>query len=152
MRREIFFILRIFSRYRQRNFLKLKKLARPITLSEFEVDPDEWRKLCEENGLVRILEGGKKLASKDETFYDAEVIKNLTGEWQKATRVLTNTLHRMKIKTGDVFLMWRMKQLISEEKIEVTGDVNKGWKDFDVKLAGAKGKEEVADEVKAAEG
>ena len=140
------------SEIQPKEFLKAKKLARPITLSEFEVDPDEWRKLCEENGLVRILEGGKKLASKDETFYDAEVIKNLTGEWQKATRVLTNTLHRMKIKTGDVFLMWRMKQLISEGKIEVTGDVNKGWKDFDVKLAGAKGRDEVADEVKAAEG
>ena len=140
------------SEIQPKEFLKAKKLARPITLSEFEVDPDEWRKLCEENGLVRILEGGKKLASKDETFYDAEIIKNLTGEWQKATRVLTNTLHRMKIKTGDVFLMWRMKQLISEGKIEVTGDVNKGWKDFDVKLAGAKGRDEVADEVKAAEG
>ncbi|MFC0774846.1 DUF1835 domain-containing protein [Terrimonas alba] len=140
------------SEIQPKEFLKAKKLARPITLSEFEVDPDEWRKLCEENGLVRILEGGKKLASKDETFYDAEIVKNLTGEWQKATRVLTNTLHRMKIKTGDVFLMWRMKQLITEGKIEVTGDVNKGWKDFDVKLAGAKGKEEVANEVKAAEG
>ena len=71
------------SEIQPKEFLKAKKLARPITLSEFEVDPDEWRKLCEENGLVRILEGGKKLASKDETFYDAEVIKNLTGEWQK---------------------------------------------------------------------
>ncbi|WP_276503536.1 DUF1835 domain-containing protein [Terrimonas pollutisoli] len=140
------------SEIQPKEFLKAKKLARPITLSEFEVDPDEWRKLCEENGLVRILEGGKKIASKDETFYDAEIIKNLTGEWQKATRVLTNTLHRMKIKTGDVFLMWRMKQLISEGKIEVTGDVNKGWKDFDVKLAGAKGKEEVVSETKEAEG
>ncbi len=140
------------SEIQPKEFLKAKKLARPITLSEFEVDPDEWRKLCEENGLVRILEGGKKLASKDETFYDAEIIKNLTGDWQKATRVLTNTLHRMKIKTGDVFLMWRMKQLIGEGKIEVTGDVSKGWKDFDVKLAGAKGKEEMAGEVKEAEG
>ncbi len=140
------------SEIQPKEFLKAKKLARPITLSEFEVDPDEWRKLCEENGLVRILEGGKKLASKDETFYDAEIIKNLTGDWQKATRVLTNTLHRMKIKTGDVFLMWRMKQLIGEGKIEVTGDVSKGWKDFDVKLAGAKGKEEMAGEEKVAEG
>ena len=40
----------------------------------------------------------------------------------------------MKIKTGDVFIMWRMKQLISEGKIEVMGDMNKGWKEFDVKL------------------
>ena len=134
-----------------REFSKAKKLSRPITLSEFEVDPDEWKRLCEENGMVRILEGGKKIGSKDETFYDNEILKNLTGDWQKANRVLTNTLHRMKIKTGDVFLMWRMKQLIAEGKIEVTGELNKGWKDFDVKLAGAKGKADVVGEVSEAE-
>ncbi len=135
-----------------REFSKAKKLSRPITLSEFEVDPDEWKRLCEENGMVRILEGGKKIGSREETFYDNEIVKNLTGDWQKANRVITNTLHRMKIKTGDVFLMWRMKQLIAEGKIEVTGDLNKGWKDFDVKLAGAKGKEEIANEAKVVEG
>ncbi len=120
-----------------KEFLKAKKLSRPITLSEFEIDPDEWRKMAEENTIVRILEGGKKIAGKGESFYDGEILKNITGEWQKATRVLSNTLHRMKIKTGDVFIMWRMKHLINEGKIAVTGDVNKGWKDFDVKLAGA---------------
>ena len=139
------------SEIQPKEFLKAKKLSRPVTLSEFEVDPDEWKRLVEENEMVRILEGGKKIASKDETFYDNEIIKNLTGDWQKATRVLTNTLHRMKIKTGDVFLMWRMKKLIGEGKIEVTGDMSKGWKDFDVKLAGAKGKAEMAGEVNEAE-
>lgn len=130
-----------------KEFTKAKKLARPITLSEFEIDPDEWRKIVEENAVVRILEGGKKIAGKDETFYDNEILKNLTPEWQKATRVLTNTLHRMKIKTGDVFIMWRMKDLISRGRIEVMGDINKGWKDFDVKLPGTKQAEEVqADE------
>ena len=121
-----------------KEFLKAKRLSRPITLSEFEVDPDEWKKIVEENAVVRILEGGKKIAGKEESFYDNEIVKNLTGDWQKATRVLSNTLNRMKIKTGDIFIMHRMKQLIADGKIEVTGDVTKGWKDFDVKLAGAK--------------
>jgi hypothetical protein len=116
--------------------VKAKKLARPITLSEFEVDPDEWKRLSDENSMVRILEGGKKITGRDETFYDNEVVKNLTTEWQKAWRVLSNTLHRMKIKTGDVFLMWRMKELIVQGRIEVMGDVSKGWKDFDVRLPG----------------
>jgi hypothetical protein len=116
--------------------VKAKRLARAITLSEFEVDPDEWKRLSEENAAVRILEGGKKIVGKDETFYDNEVLKNLTAEWQKATRVLTNTLHRMKIKTGDVFLMWRMKELVAQGKIQMLGDVGKGWKEFDVKLPG----------------
>lgn len=121
-----------------KEFIKAKKLSRPITLSEFEIDPDEWRKITEENATVRILEGGKKIAGKEVSFYDGEILKNVTGEWQKATRVLSNTLHRMKIKTGDIFVMWRMKDLVSRGKIEVTGDINKGWKDFDVKLAGGK--------------
>jgi len=122
---------------RPSEFRKARKLARPITLSEFEVDPDEWKKLCDENATVRILEGGKKIVSKEETFYDAELLKNITGDWQKSWRVLSNTLNRMKIKTGDVFIMWRMKQLVQEGKIEVLGDINKGWKEFDVRLPGA---------------
>jgi len=132
-----------------KEFIKAKKLARPITLSEYEVDPDEWRKLMEESAPVRMLEGGKKIVGKDERFYDNEVLKNITPEWQKATRVLTNTLHRMKIKTGDVFLMWRMKELIAAGKIEVMGDTAKGWKDFDVRLPGKKNENSVAEEVSA---
>jgi Protein of unknown function/Domain of unknown function (DUF1835) len=119
-----------------KEIVKAKKLSRPITLSEFEVDPDEWKKLVDENAAVRILEGGKKITGKELTFYDGEILKNITPEWQKATRVLTNTLHRMKIKTGDVYIMWRMKQLIADGKIEATGEIEKGWKEFDVRRAG----------------
>ncbi|RYY55093.1 MAG: DUF1835 domain-containing protein [Chitinophagaceae bacterium] len=115
-------------------FLKAKKLCRPVTLSEFEIDPDEWKRLSAENAMVRQLEGGKKLAGHDESFYDQEILKNLTGEWQKSWRVLSNTLNRMKVKTGDVFIMWRMKELVAAGRIEVTGETDKGWKDFDVKL------------------
>lgn len=116
-----------------REFIKAKILVRPITLSEFEVDPDEWKRLVEENAMVRMLEGGKKISSKDADYYDAEILKNTTNEWQKASRLLTNTLNRMKMKTGDVFLMWRMKELITSGKLAITGDLGKNWKDFDVK-------------------
>jgi hypothetical protein len=117
--------------------VKAKKLARPITLSEFEVDPDEWKKIVEENATVRILEGGKKIAGKEAAFYDAEIMKNITPEWQKAWRLISNTLHRMKIKTGDVYLMWRIKHLIAEGKIETTGNVTSSWKEFDLRKAEA---------------
>ena len=35
--------------------VKAKKLARPVTLSEFEIDPDEWRKIADENATLMIL-------------------------------------------------------------------------------------------------
>jgi len=117
-----------------KEFLKAKKLCRKITLSEFEVDPDEWNKLVDENTMVRILEGGKKIVSKDEAFYDEDILKGLTDEWQKGGRVMHNILTKMKIKTGDVFLLWRMKKLVEDGSIAINGDTSKGWKDFEVKL------------------
>jgi len=117
-----------------KEFLKAKKLNRKITLSEFEVDPDEWKRLCSENAMIRILEGGKKIVSKDADFYDKDILTGLTAEPQKGNKAMFSILGKMKIKTGDVFLLWRMKNLAAEEKIEITGDTAKGWKEFDVKL------------------
>jgi hypothetical protein len=119
-----------------REFMKAKKLARPITLSEFEVDPDEWRRLCNENKMVRILEGGKKLVQYDVDFYDADLKKFISPEWQKASRIIHQFLHKNKQTTGDAFLLWRLKSLVSEGNLDVQGDL-KGMKDFELKFAGA---------------
>lgn len=117
-----------------KEFLKARKLARPITLSEFEVDPDEWKRLCGEGKMVRILEGGKKLAQYDVDFYDADLMKYITGEWQKGSRIIHQFLHKNKHTTGDAFLLWRLKTLIIEKKLDVQGEL-KTMKDFEVKLA-----------------
>jgi hypothetical protein len=117
-----------------KEFLKAKKLNRKITLSEFEADPDEWKRLCNENAMVRILEGGKKIVGKDESFYDKDLLTGLSSEWQKGNRAMQSVLGKMKIKTGDVFLLWRMKKLAEEGKIEINGDTSKSWKDFEVRL------------------
>lgn len=120
-----------------KEFLKAKKLSRKVTLSEFEVDPDEWAKLMEENAPVRILEGGKKIVSKDADFYDKDILAGLTNEAQKGNRALQNILSKMKIKTGDVTLLNRMKVLAEEGKIDLNGEPSKGWKEFEVKLKSA---------------
>lgn len=117
-----------------KEFLKAKKLNRKVTLSEFEVDPDEWKRLSSENATIRILEGGKKIVSKEDSFYDKDVLAGLTNEWQKGHRAMQNILGKMKIKTGDVTLLGRMRVLAEEGKIEITGDPSKGWKDFEVRL------------------
>ena len=117
-----------------KEFLKAKKLNRKVTLSEFEIDPDEWKRLSSENTMVRMLEGGKKIASKEEDFYDKDILAGLTGDWQKGNKAMHTILAKMKIRTGDVYLLWRMKKLAAEDKIEINGDTSKSWKDFEVKL------------------
>jgi len=131
---QIFYPSHLFE-IQPKEFLKARKLARPITLSEFEVDPDEWKKLCSENAMVRILEGGKKIVSKEETFYDKDLLSVINAEPQKLSKLLQTALGKMKIQTGDVFLVWRLRQLAEAGKIEIEGDWNKGWKEVTVKLA-----------------
>ena len=115
-----------------KEFLKAKKLAREITLSEFEVDPDEWTKLCNENRGVRLLEGGKKLAQEDYDFYDAELKKFITSDWQKASKIIHQFLHKAKDTTGDAYLLWRLKIMIAQELFDVQGKLG-NMKEFEIK-------------------
>ncbi len=124
-----------------KEFLKAKKLARTITLSEFEVDPDEWKKLYTENAMVRFLEGGKKVVGKGVDFYDKDILAQVTKDGQKLQKVLNNVLSKMKIKTGDAFLVWRMRTMAENLQLNISGGWNKSWKDIEVKLMGDEGSE-----------
>ncbi len=124
------------SQIQPKEFLKAKKLARPITLSEFELDPDEWKKLCNENEGVRFLDGGKKIISMGIGYYDKEILSLLTKNAQKLLSAISNISAKMKIKTGDAFIVFRLKALEEAGKLVIAGDWNKGWKDLVVQMPG----------------
>ena len=121
-----------------REFLKARKLARPITLSEFEIDPDEWSRLCNEDKGVRILEGGKKLSQYGYEYYDEDLKKFITGDWIKASKLIHQFLSKAKQTTGDAYVLWRLKQLIAAGEVEFQGEL-KGIKDFEIKTKAAAG-------------
>lgn len=115
-----------------KEFLKARKLARPITLSEFEIDPDEWNRLCQEDKGVRILEGGKKLTQHPYTYYDEELRRFITGDWVKASRLIGQFLSKAKQTTGDAYALWRIKQLVAAGELDVQGEL-RGMKEFEIK-------------------
>ncbi len=127
------------SQIQPKEFLKAKKLARPITLSEFELDPDEWKKLCMENEGVRFLEGGKKLVSMNIGCYDKEILSLLTKNAQKLPSALSNIMAKLKVKLGDAFIVYRLKEMEQAGKIVFVGDWAKGWKDIVVQIPGGVG-------------
>jgi hypothetical protein len=119
-----------------KEFLKAKKLAREITLSEFEVDPDEWTKICHESKGVRLLEGGKKLEQYDYDFYDAELKQFISSDWQKASKIINQFLNKAKHTTGDAYLLWRLKLMIAQDMFDAQGKIE-NMKDFELKLKSA---------------
>ena len=124
------------SQIQPKEFLKAKKLARPITLSEFELDPDEWKKICQDNEGVRFLDGGKKLISEGIGFYDKEIVSLLTKNAQKLPSAIAHILGKMKVKTGDAFIVYRLKALAEQGKIVLAGEWSKGWTDIVVQMPG----------------
>ena len=124
------------SQIQPKEFIKAKKLARPITLSEFELDPDEWNKICTEQEVIKFLEGGKKIVNMDINFYDKEILSLLTKNAQKLPSALSNILTKMKVKTGDAFVVYRLKALADIGKIVFAGDWEKGWKDMVIQMSG----------------
>ena len=120
-----------------KEFIKAKKLARPITRSEFEVDGDEWNKICSQGSLVRLLEGGKKILHKGVEFYDTDLSRYIMPDAQKASKIIHSFLSKNKETTGDAFLLWRLKNIIgNNDKYEVGGKVG-AMKDFEVKKRSA---------------
>jgi hypothetical protein len=120
------------SQIQPKEFLKAKKLARPITTSEFEVDGDEWNKICEDHKMIRLLEGGKKIVQKEVNYYDTELLKFVTNDFQKANKVINAFLNKGKETTGDAFVFWRLKELTKTNQLDVQGEL-KGMKDFEIK-------------------
>jgi len=115
-----------------REFLKAKKLARPITAAEFEVDGSEWQKLAEVNLPVRILEGGKKLGQHQVDFYDDDLLKLVTTDWQKASKLVQHFSGKSKHTINASFILWRFKTLASVGSIDTQGRANNA-KEFEIK-------------------
>lgn len=116
-----------------KEFVKAKKLARPITLSEFETDADEWSKICPEDKGIRLLEGGKKLVQKGYDYYDNELVKFVSKDWQKVSKLFQQYYAKAKETTGDAYLLWRLKLMIEEGKVEMQGNML-NMKEFEVKI------------------
>ncbi|CAL1517627.1 DUF1835 domain-containing protein [Chitinophaga sp. MM2321] len=118
-----------------KEFLKAKKLARPVSLAEFELDGEEWFRLMNENAGIRMLEGGKKIKGEPTLFYDKELLAQSGKEFVKAWRVVQQVTGKLKYPVMDQFMGWRLKELIREGKLESKGEL-KTIRDFEVKLPG----------------
>jgi len=133
-----------------KELIKARKLARQVTPAELEVDGDEWLNMTAENAGMRLLEGGKKLYTRDESFYDEKLMSFCSHQFQKGSRIVKQTISKLSVPTGDLYLGWRLRKMVENGTLEVMGDVTKTLRDFSIKLPGGSGNEgevvEIADD------
>ena len=106
-----------------REFIKAKKLARPVSPAEFETDPDEWHRLASENKNLRLLENGKKITQQADDYYDRAIVNFLQPVFQKVSRTVQQYLIKSSEKLNESFLVWRLKQLVVSGAAEQQGEM-----------------------------
>ncbi len=102
-----------------KEIIKARKLARVTTPSEWETDADEWPRLVGENDGIRMHEGGKRLKSQPISFYDEALLQHITASGQKINKVVGLAISKNKVPTGDLFLQWRLRELVKLGKVEI---------------------------------
>lgn len=132
-----------------KELIKARRLAREITPSELEVDGEEWENTVAANAGIRVLEGGKKLNNQDESFYDKALISFCSQQFQRASKIVKQTLTKLNVPTADTHLGWRLCQLVEQDNLVLQGDPTKTLTDFSVKLAG--GEETTSEDAAAPE-
>jgi hypothetical protein len=115
-----------------KEFVKAKKLAREVSASEFELDPEEWNKMGKEDKYIRVLEGAKKLSSKEVNFYDSAILTWINNDWQKVHKIIQQFLSKSKYIGNEHFIQWRINQLIESGVIESQGDP-RNRKEFEIR-------------------
>lgn len=136
-----------------KELIKARRLARQVTPAELEVDGEEWLNMTAENAGMRLLEGGKKLYTRDESYFDEKLASFCSHQFQKAHRIVNQAISKLNIPTGDLYLGWRVRKLVEKGTLLVEGDVNKTLRDFSVKLPGGVSNEEtVAEPTQTEEG
>ena len=68
----------------------------------------------------------------DYNYYDAALLKFITPDWQKVNKLFNTFFSKSKDTTGDAYLLWRLKLMIADGKLDVQGEI-KNMKDFEVK-------------------
>lgn len=117
-----------------RELVKARRLARPVTPAEVEIDGEEWRRLVAANDGVRSYEGGKKLKGHGEDYYDALLLAGCGTQWAKAARIIAQSIGKQAVPTGDLWLAWRLRELAASGKLALKGDPSKSLKDWELRL------------------
>ncbi len=122
-----------FAEISQREFLKARRLARPVSPAEAELDSEVWPRLAAPESEYRILEGGKKLRTLPADAFDKEILSALSSEFGKASRLL-QTLAKQKLPTDESALRFRIQQLAAGGTLQLKGDPTRPAREWELAL------------------
>jgi|LGOV01.1.fsa_nt_gb hypothetical protein len=93
-----------------------------VTRDDYNQLINEWNQLSNSKGDLRIFENSK-IIDVDSTYYDSDILNYCTHHFVNYCRVIGNTLGHSAQLIGDLFVDFRIRKLIDNNKIEVKGNL-----------------------------
>jgi hypothetical protein len=91
-----------------------------------------WEKVKLKNGQLWIRDNKGQITVEKTDYFDSFLLSNCDENFQKATRVIGETLADIDFNVSDSYLNWRLKQLALNRKIETQGRLIE-IRDYEVK-------------------
>lgn len=83
-----------------------------------------WEKVKSENGELWICDNNGKINVEKTDYFDSYLLSHCNENFQKAARIIGETLVDTDFNVGDSYLNWRLKQLSLSGNIETKGKLN----------------------------
>ncbi|MDR1172747.1 MAG: DUF1835 domain-containing protein [Bacteroidales bacterium] len=112
---------------------EVEKNFRRLTDEELSKFRILWEKVKSGNSLLWILDENGQIVEKDETWFDSFLLSYCTREFQHPAWIIGHTLCDVDFNIGDLYLNYRMKQLVLMNKLEIRGKLGE-MRDYMVKL------------------
>lgn len=80
-----------------------------------------WEKVKSENKELWIFDNKGQITAKKTDYFDSYLLSHCNEDYQKAARVIGETLVDTDFNVGDCYLNWRLKQLTLDGIIETKG-------------------------------
>lgn len=94
----------------------------------------EWADLCEGVSTLRIFKNDR-VVQVEESFYDRQLVALLTDKFQSAARVVGSLMGRSDQIVSDLFLNYRLRQLIEAGAVEARGSFQ-ALHNYEVRMPG----------------
>lgn len=117
-----------------REFVKARRLACLVTPAEIELDSEVWAQISGKESFYRLLQGGKKIAVEEETYFDRDILLLARSGPLKAARLASQLVQKQSLPIDEAALLYRIQKLAAAGALTLRGDLQKSPREWEISL------------------
>ncbi|OAB33785.1 DUF1835 domain-containing protein [Paenibacillus glacialis] len=130
--KEIPYVIRSLGEMPSERILDALQMKKSVSHTKIEGLINDWEEWSQTKDILRILLAGKVVAV-SEDYYDTSILESTSNEYQKPSRVVGEVMGKSDQCIGDMYLAFRVYQLIQQGKLNYQGNLG-SLREFEIRL------------------